>query len=248
MYKKKEENPLVENIIHSFILKVSKNKILRLLLYFTFGFAILNLIAIYTNTYLNDFPFRELFFEYFHVDNETSFPTFYSVYSLQACSLLLAIIAYITNKNEGKFVKHWKFLAYIFLFLSFDEALSFHEKIAGPLRKTFDLTGYFYFAWVIPALFLLIVFFIVYLKFILHLPKKISKLFLLSGTLYIFGALIMEILGGKVKSAIAFGNTDLAYLLMVSIEEFFEMLGIAIFIYALLSCLQLKLIQRFAPK
>ncbi len=176
----------------------------------------------------------------FNVNNEKSFPTMYSVYTLQICSILLASIAYLTKLNQGKFVRHWQVLSLIFLYLSFDEALSFHERATDPLRSMLGTTGFLRFAWVIPAFILVIIFLISYLSFLIALPKKIRNLFLISGSIFLTGALIMEMVGGKVLTVFSSG---IEYTLVVTCEEFLEMLGIVIFIYALLSYLKSKLIN-----
>ncbi len=58
-------------------------------------------------------------------------------------------------------------------------------------------------------------------------------LFVVSGLTYVLGAIGLEMIGGLRVDV--HGSDDLVYLLIVTCEEFLEMLGIVIFIYALLS-------------
>ena len=58
-------------------------------------------------------------------------------------------------------------------------------------------------------------------------------LFIASGMIYVIGAMGLEILGGI--QDVLHGSNTLVYLLLCTIEEILEMLGIAIFIYTLLS-------------
>jgi hypothetical protein len=53
-----------------------------------------------------------------------------------------------------------------------------------------------------------------------------------AGSLYVVGALGMEMLGGKVADL--HDSSTLTYAAIVTTEEFFEMLGSAIFLYALM--------------
>jgi hypothetical protein len=59
------------------------------------------------------------------------------------------------------------------------------------------------------------------------------RLFILAGTIYVGGALGMEMVNARYADLYGFKN--LTYQLMTAVEEFLEMSGIAIFIYALMS-------------
>jgi MFS family permease len=95
--------------------------------------------------------------------------------------------------------------------------------------------GLLYFPWVIPAFFLIIVFLFVFRKFIFALPNKTKVQFILAGTVYVLGALGMELIGGYIADK--YGYTTI-YGLASTIEELLEMSGVVIFINALLNYLQ----------
>jgi hypothetical protein len=124
-------------------------------------------------------------------------------------------------------------LSLIFLFLGLDEISAFHEKINAPVRDFLNTSGIFFFAWVIPYGLILFVFVVSYLKFLIQLPKKFMKLFIASGAIYVVGALGFELLGGW--QADFFGGDTLMYAIYYTFEESLEMLGIALFIYTLLT-------------
>ena len=63
-------------------------------------------------------------------------------------------------------------------------------------------------------------------------------LFLISGTTFFLGAVGFEMLGGQEHEL--HGNNGLYYSLLYTCEEFFEMLGIAIFIYTLLEYIKIE--------
>ncbi|WP_299412084.1 hypothetical protein [Acaryochloris sp. IP29b_bin.148] len=148
-------NPLQKD--NSWDLLIPKLKIFRFLMIIIIAFGLLNLAAIFAR-FLPDFPMRDFFIIRFNINHEKSFPTLFSVFILQVCSLLLAFISYLVKVQKDKFLRHWQGLSLIFLFLSVDEALSFHERLIEPIRNLTGVSGFFHFAWVIPAMILLIAF------------------------------------------------------------------------------------------
>lgn len=180
------------------------------------------------------FNYRERWIDLFNLDREINYPSWYSSFTLLFCAILLGIIA-AAKKNQGdRFLSHWKALGFIFLFLSLDEILSIHEiLIIDDLRKALNLGGFFYFIWVIPGAIFVLLTALAYLKFLRHLPQKTRQLFLLAGSIYVGGALGMEMVCGYYADAV--GQRNVIYGLMVSVEEILEMVGVIVFIYALLS-------------
>ncbi|AFZ36053.1 hypothetical protein Sta7437_2520 [Stanieria cyanosphaera PCC 7437] len=171
----------------------------------------------------------------FYVDNEKNFPTAYSFCLLLFCSFLLAIITFIQAKNRTRYTLHWRGLSAIFLFLALDELCEFHELLTNTTRNTFNTSGFLYFAWVIPAIGLLSLFILAYLKFIFALPSQSRLGFLCSGTVFVAGAIGMEIIGGWLVDFYNFKN--LTYMFIATAEETLEMFGIIIFINTLLNYL-----------
>lgn len=114
-----------------------------------------------------------------------------------------------------------------------DEILSLHEKTIEPVRNALQTGGLFYFAWVIPASVLVLVLLLVFLGFLAHLPTRTRNLFLIAGTIYVGGALGLEMVGGYYVESDRVEN--IMYVILVTIEELLEMLGVIVFIHALLS-------------
>ncbi len=219
--------------------KVSANRVFKRLLFLVIGLLLLSIISTTSARYLPDYPLRDMLEDVLSVDKEMSLPTFYSVYALQACALLLGAIAYLVEARRERYLRHWQILSLIFVYISFDEGLSLHEKSIKPVGDFFNTSGFLHFAWVIPAAVLVAVFLLAYLKFLSALPAKIRSLFVIGGGTFVLGALGMEMVGGQV---VGMGLYDsYLYILVTTCEEFFEMLGILIFMYALLSFLRMKL-------
>ncbi|MGH8626685.1 MAG: multidrug transporter [Gammaproteobacteria bacterium] len=134
----------------------------------------------------------------FYVDAENNIPTDFSTLLLFA-ALLLAVITVLKRKQTGSSVSHWAILSFGFLFMAADEAWSFHERLIKPVGKLLgdDNLGVFYFAWVIPGIALVLVLALFFLRFLLRLPAKTRLTFLMAATLYIGGAIGVELIGGR---------------------------------------------------
>lgn len=170
--------------------------------------------------------------EAFNVNRESSIPTWYSSGLLLFCAILLAVIALAVRQNKDRYQRHWFGLALIFLYLSIDEAAAIHETVTTPLQESLDAGGYFYFAWVFVGIAFVGVVGMLYLKFLLRLPKRTQRLFILSGMTYIGGALGIEVISAN--QWYIDDGTSLKYSAIATVEETFEMLGATLFIYALI--------------
>lgn len=169
----------------------------------------------------------------FHVAQEGNITTWFSSILLLISAVLLALIAKARKSNEDTYVLHWALLAIVFLYMSIDEAARIHELTIEPLRNALNVSGIFYYAWVIIAIPAILFVGIFYLRFLLNLPRSTRLLFLLAGAIFIFGGLGLELIGGYVVSQDLDGYSSVAPI-VYTIEEFMENLGVAIFIAALI--------------
>lgn len=172
----------------------------------------------------------------FDLDSEANIPTWYASISLLACSVILAAIAHTQPKEAIPKAGDWRTLSIIFLFLSIDELASIHELLIEPLRAGLGTSGIFHFAWVIPYSGLVLLLGLKYLKFLTQLPAPTRRAFLLAGAIYIGGALGMEMIDGLYASL--YGEKNLTYAFLTTIEETLEMLGIVVFLHTLLTYLK----------
>lgn len=178
-----------------------------------------------------DFWFRDGLALLFYVDAELNFPSLYSALAILLASIILGAIAYFKKQVRDPFARHWQWLGIIFALLAFDEIASWHEKIINPLRALLNTSGFLRFAWVIPGSAFVLFFLVAFYEFIINLPHKTRNHFLRAGCVYITGCIGFEMLGGYVVEN---DSRFFAYLITVTTEETLEMLGIALFIYALL--------------
>jgi len=180
-----------------------------------------------------DSPFAHYFSKVFNVDYERNLPTFYSFLALLFSSLLVGVIAYAKNLDSCRYKYHWKILSFIFFYISIDEAGQLHEKLIDPMRSLLNASGFLYFTWIVPFGFLVAIFLLSYSKFVFHLPVATRKLFVAACALYIGGALGVEMLAGYLASTT--GQENVSYVIIVTVEELLEMLGIVVFIHGLIS-------------
>jgi hypothetical protein len=158
----------------------------------------------------------------FDVDEEDSFPTWYSASALLLTSLILWINAR-AHRNLGSSLRwHWYGLSIGFLVLSVDEIAGMHET----LNSLIDVS------WAIPGGVLALFIGGVYLRFLSKIDRKTAIQFVLGGALFIGGAVGVE-LGTEPYLENDELNT-LAYNLWTAVEEGMEMGGGLIFLKALL--------------
>jgi len=191
----------------------------RVILFLVFSHIALQAI----HYYLYELPW--LLREIFDVDEEESFTNWFSTIILFISSVLLFLIAHKKKSSRDPFTSHWYGLAWGFVFLSLDEVAGLHET----LNTVTD------FAWTIPGAFVVLIVFLLYLKLILHLPKPISILFCIAGSVYVGGSVVVEHLADYYIEA--FGMDNFGYQIFTAVEETLEMLGVVIFIQALLKYL-----------
>lgn len=164
-----------------------------------------------------------------NVDAEASIPTWYAQSLLLVAAGLIFVIAKTTTKDK----KYWYTLAGIMLFVSIDEGASIHELLIAPTRELLSISsGPLYYAWVVIYGLLFACIGLFFVRFFMRLPHRTRLLFAVALVTFLAGALGMEVIGGFVISQLD-GPWQL-YAVVVGIEELLEMLGVALFIYALL--------------
>ncbi len=174
----------------------------------------------------------------FDMNVENNVPTFFSAFILVTSAVLLTVIT--SQSTADRYAGHWKWLVIIFTFMAIDEDAALHELLIEPVRDLLPVSGPLYFAWVIPYGLAVLAIGVLYLRFVWSLTARTRGLFIAAGSLYLAGALGFESIGGWYFSR--HGETeDLRYSLLVATEEFLEMSGIILFIYALLDYLRDRL-------
>jgi hypothetical protein len=176
----------------------------------------------------------EWFLKIVYVDSERNIPTFFSQLLLLAAALLLAVITWLKKTEKAPHVAQWGALSFGFLLMAADEAFFIHDKLIKPVGEMIGKgnLGFFYFAWVIPGIILVLMLIPLFLKFLLRLPPKTRLSFLIAFIIYIGGAIGFEMIGGRYAEF--HGYKNLTYRIITTVEEGLEMTGVIIFIWALL--------------
>ena len=232
------DNPSTQESIEYYALVISPKKLARVLTLVVIGLVLChvttNLIA-YTTGHDFQFGFRPKF----DLNYEANLPTWYSSLTLLFCAVLLGIIGLNTRQAGAPYARQWLTMAAVFLYLSTDEATGIHEMtlplLASYLKPYDFFHGYLFYSWVIFGAIGVLLFVAAYRRFLAELPAQTRYLFLLAGTLYVGGALGVEVAGGRYEYL--YGANNFTYAMLVACEEGLEMMGIVVFIYALTSYL-----------
>lgn len=180
------------------------------------------------------------------LNNEKNFATGFSASLLLSCSGLLGLIAWqyqttkVTISHKTRFLPYWWALSLVFLGMAGDEWLLMHERINNFLDDDVQLqtSGFFYYDWVIVGLIFVAAIALIYARFLKHLPTQTRRQFLLAGSIYVAGVLGMEMISGYYIDLYGRGNRAVLAVLH-GIEEVTEMVGLIVFIWALLTYYQL---------
>jgi hypothetical protein len=187
--------------------------------------ATLTLLSIHVALQVYHYEFRRLPWlmrQFFDVDEEDSLPTWFATSLHLLTAALLYLIARRKRAERDSWTGYWYGLSFVFVALSMDEIAGLHETINSVTS----------FSWVIPGAIAATIFGLVYIRFLWRLPPRTRWLFILSGCVFLGGALGVERATDWYKDADQL-NT-LAYNLWNAVEEGMEMSGVVLFIHAVL--------------
>ena len=163
------------------------------------------------------------------LDEENNLPNWFSTICLFLCAFALGLIGLVERRGRLPFSTYWLGMAAVFVFLSIDEAASFHEMLIVPLRAALHTSGIFYVAWTIPGILFVVAFLVVMRRFLLQLPAATRRDFVVAGVVFCSGRLGMEMLDTRYHSL---DGPDFSLPLMTIVEESLEMAGEILFLRA----------------
>jgi hypothetical protein len=181
----------------------------------------------YEDTYLG-----RRFYLVFDPRGDLSLHDWFSTLALFGCAGLSALIALTTRAERGPYVVHWIVLSLIFLYLSADEAAALHERASDELRNPEGDNPWLE-PWVGPAAALILIYGFIYLRLVLDLPPRVRRALVLGVVVLVAGAVGFEVLQSHLANIGVLANT-LGYALVATGEQFLEMLGVVIIVYALM--------------
>jgi len=183
---------------------------------------------IYTDNYGEDIISK--FSNVFDVGREGSIPTVFSSLNLLISSLLLCAIYFDSKRRGQRIANYWLYLCIIFAVLSIDEVAQFHERFHGIQEYTGVLIPVIEtHSWLLYGAVSALVLFLFFVPFLLQLDHHTAALFLLSGGIFITGALGFEFIGAWMLHHEIATRENLIYSIRRIFEEGGEMYGIALF-------------------
>jgi hypothetical protein len=158
------------------------------------------------------------------LSSEANLPTWFAAGLIAACAIVAGSIAATKPRDRW----HWCGIAAVLAWVAFDEAVGLHEHLGGH----FDLGGGFlYFDWVIWAALIVAVLAAIYLPFLLRLPRAHAKALIVAASVYVGGALVLELpLGWWADHK---GDDTFGYAAIDWLEESLELVGAALALHAL---------------
>jgi len=154
----------------------------------------------------------------FDLDQENNIPSWYSGTALFVTAVFLWLCAREKKALQDPWTRQWYVLTVAFFFLAIDEIAGLHETFNTLVEIN----------WAVPGGVLAIALGFALTPFLLELHRRTAILFAVSGVVYFGGAVVMELL------AVPFNTNTLRYYMMTLWEEGLEMLGVVLFLYALL--------------
>ncbi|MBL3598267.1 MAG: hypothetical protein JMN25_00185 [gamma proteobacterium endosymbiont of Lamellibrachia anaximandri] len=213
----------------------SAEKIARILLWIVAFLTIANTLGQISHHFFGHSRLFGLVY-LFNLNREWSIPSFYASFAVLFCSLLLTLIAWVHHRRGEMDFKYWYGLAVIFLLLAIDEYTDIHNRIFEPVRSHLKAIGMISYAWLLVYVPLLLAMLLIYRRFLTRLPKQIAKLFILAGVVYLVGAIGINFIGDQYTYSER--RVAVSYAVIYTLEELCEMLGIIMFIYALLKYME----------
>ena len=176
------------------------------------------LVLIHIGLYQYNYQIEELewlLLQLFDLDEENNLPTWFSSFLLLNNAFFLALIA---RSEQVADKMQWSLMAAGFLLLAIDEVAGLHETFNSSIEMN----------WAIPGGILVSVIGVVFIPFLLRLRRALAGLFILSGFIFVSGALIIELLSEDLDS------DSLFYMMAVAVEEGLEMFGAWLFLRTLM--------------
>lgn len=172
----------------------------------------------------------------FSLDAEGNIPSFFSALLLFFSGILFLIISVYKRTAKDAFSQQWSLLAFIFMYMAVDEATEIHGLVMRPLNDLYNFSGVFHFSWVIVGIALLLFVAAYFARFFFSLTNTFRARFMAAAIVYICGLIGIEMVGGAYAEM--YGEANITYELLTTLEESLEMAGMILLIRALLLYMQ----------
>lgn len=182
-----------------------------------------------------DSPLRTELVRIVDMNHEVSIPKWWEQGLMLVAALLLVQIGIVVRRVGDRNWLWWMALAVVFFAVSLDETAAIHEISAEPVQRITGITsGIWAAGWIYPVAVLLIIAIVVFLRFYLRLPRDTKLLFALALAIFVIGAVGMEFFQWWLTGPVVVVNGWLLAYISWGTEEVLEVVGVAVFLYALL--------------
>lgn len=211
-------------------------KLIRVLLTTALILIPVSFITNYAQMHLPDFFARDLLADTFSLGGEANIPSSFSTVILWLAGALLWAIGRATRAQMNRFARVWLGLSAVFAYLGLDEFAQLHDRTVPILRTVLGghaTTGGLHYTWVLLFGPLALAVFVATIPFLKSLKAQTRNGMILSGAIYLSGALGLEIVKGFVDEAFGFDSTPM--LTLITVSESMEIIGVILFITTLLA-------------
>ena len=164
-----------------YLLRIEPQRLVRLLSILAALLLVIHVLLTVLHYQLIELPW--LLRQLFDVDEENNIPTWFSSIVLLIASALLALHAGRLHHEQQAWTRYWRLLAAGFLLLSLDEMAGLHETLNSSIEAS----------WAIYGLLVALICAVLLLRFLYHLPTPTALLFILSGAIFVGGAVGVEL-------------------------------------------------------
>jgi len=165
----------------------------------------------------------------FNLDAEGNVPSGFQGITLVFAAVLLFYVALHERQRAMPSARRWLLLGFAFAYLAIDELGKVHETFdyLATRGRNADVPY-----WILPLGAFALAVALYMLPLLRQVPRRTAQALVISGAIYVGGAAGVEFLSQKPFAFVEFGTY--AYSFEVALEEGMEMLGILLFIRALL--------------
>ena len=170
------------------------------------------------------------------LDHEANLTTWLAVALLLCASLLSFHLRSVHRRFSLSWARGWAVIGIAMMMASVDELAQIHEVVNGKAKSVLHSgsSGALASAWVVPFGAAALLFGVALWRFWLWLPAPTSRLLIGSAAVYFGGALGLEV----VEGLIGYESTGWGLDITMVLQECLEMMGVSLFIYALLAYLE----------
>ena len=191
----------------------------------------LGLLSQYSKYYLGHDHWRGIL-PRLDLNAERSLPAGFSALLIGATATAAALAAVLERARRSRWTGHWVVLAAVLALMSIEEVADFHTVEIIPREPAVALTGFLHMTWVLLAVPFVLAFAVAYFRFWRSMAPATRRRFLLAGAVYVGGALLMEMVGGRYF--VASGEVGTFGLQVVlAVEEALEMAGMLLLLAAI---------------